>query len=122
MIRYARIMLVLAAAGCSQAGTEPPAGPAPEVLADATVESGIEAYARVCAGCHEEGRNGAPKTGDREAWAGRSGLWEAVLFEHAVEGYLGMPPKGGAPELDEATIERAVEYMMSLTFPERNTP
>ena len=86
--------------------------------ADTTVElSGKEAYDRVCAGCHEEGINGAPKTGDRDAWAGRSWLWEAVLFEHAKEGFEEMPPKGGAESLDDATIEKAAEYMLSKTFP-----
>ncbi len=121
MNRYARIVLVLCAAGCSQAGTDAPAGPAAGITADATIDSGVEAYEAICADCHETGANGAPRTGDREAWAGRSELWEAVLFEHATEGYRGMPAKGGAEELDEATVERAVEYMMSLTYPERNT-
>ncbi|MDX1499840.1 MAG: c-type cytochrome [Woeseiaceae bacterium] len=122
MNRYTPIMLVLWAAGCGQAGMDSPAGTRPGMTADTTIDSGIEAYERVCAGCHEEGLNGAPKTGDREAWAGRSELWEAVLFEHATDGYLGMPAKGGAQDLDEATVERAVEYMMSLTYPERNSP
>ena len=80
--------------------------------------SGLEAYEQTCAGCHEEGLDGAPQTGDPDAWAGRSMLWEAVLFEHANSGYLDMPAKGGDPSLDDATVARAAEYMLSLTFPD----
>jgi cytochrome c5 len=80
--------------------------------------AGKDAYDQVCAGCHEEGVDGAPKTGDREAWAGRSWLWEAVLFEHAKDGYMSMPPKGGDETLDDATVEMAAEYMLSRTFPD----
>ena len=80
--------------------------------------AGKDAYDQVCASCHEEGVDGAPKTGDREAWAGRSWLWEAVLFEHAKDGYMSMPAKGGDETLDDATVEMAAEYMLSRTFPD----
>ena len=79
---------------------------------------GRQAYEQFCAGCHEEGLDGAPRTGDRAAWEGRSWLWEAVLFEHVRKGYDGMPAKGGAAALDEAAITKAAEYMMTLTYPE----
>jgi cytochrome c5 len=83
-----------------------------------TWQSGQQAYARICAGCHEEGHDGAPRTGDREAWNERSRLWEAVLFEHAKNGYYEMPAKGGDETLDDATVARAAEYMLTLTYPE----
>jgi len=83
-----------------------------------TWQSGQQAYARICAGCHEEGLDGAPRTGDREAWNERSRLWEAVLFEHAKNGYYEMPAKGGDETLDDATVARAAEYMLTLTYPE----
>lgn len=92
-----------------------PATPAP---ADETVQlAGKEAYDLVCASCHEEGVNGAPRTGDRDAWAARSWLWEAVLFEHAKEGYMEMPAKGGDASLDDTTVEMAAEYMLLRTHP-----
>ena len=80
--------------------------------------SGQQAYEQACARCHDEGTDGAPRTGDSDAWAGRSMLWEAVLFEHAKKGYLEMPAKGGEETLDGRTVERAAEYMLSITFPE----
>jgi cytochrome c5 len=80
--------------------------------------SGEQAYEQVCAGCHEEGLEGAPRTGDQGAWAGRSWLWETVLFEHARSGFGDMPAKGGDESLDEDTVTKAAEHMMSLTYPD----
>lgn len=77
--------------------------------------TGEEAYRLVCARCHDDGSNGAPGIDDRDAWAGRSWLWEAVLFEHAKNGYNEMPAKGGETSLDDATVERAAEYMLGRT-------
>lgn len=90
----------------------------PPPTADGVQNAGKQAYDQACAQCHEEGLDGAPRTGDREAWAGRSWLWEAVLFEHAKDGYMTMPAKGGAEGLDDATVEMAAEYMLSKTFPD----
>lgn len=80
--------------------------------------TGQQAYEQACASCHEEGLDGAPRTGDPEAWADRSMLWEAVLFEHAKKGYLEMPAKGGDETLRGTAVERAAEYMLTLTFPD----
>ena len=79
---------------------------------------GKETYERSCASCHAEGRDGAPRTGDQESWSNRSSLWSAVLLEHAKNGYLGMPARGGHPELTERAVEAAGEYMLGETFPE----
>ena len=115
------LLALLLFAGCSQPGEDMTPATAPEILGseDGLVQStGRQAYEDVCAKCHEEGIDGAPKTGDPEAWAGRSWLWEAVLFEHAKDGYLAMPAKGGEETLDDATVEMAAEYMLTLTFPD----
>ena len=118
-----RILLIamLTLTGCGQASddTAPPA--TPDVLSpdEGTIQlTAKQAYDKVCADCHEEGIDGAPRTGDREAWTGRSWLWEAVLFEHAKNGYLGMPAKGGDESLDDAAVEMAAEYMLTRTYPD----
>ena len=80
--------------------------------------TGKQAYEQACAQCHDEGVDGAPKTGDREAWTGRSWLWEAVLFEHAKDGFMAMPAQGGEEALDDAIVEMAAEYMLSKTYPD----
>ena len=59
--------------------------------------------------------------GDREAWAGRSSMWVAVLEEHAKEGYLDMPARGGDPALTDREVAAAVEYMLTLIHPDRAT-
>lgn len=108
--------------GCGQA--EPDKTPstslvvAPPPAEDTMQLAGKQAYDLACASCHDEGVDGAPKTGDREAWADRSWLWEAVLFEHAKSGYMTMPAQGGTESLDDATISRAAEYMLTKTFPD----
>ena len=81
--------------------------------------SGVDAYQKVCASCHESGLNGAPVTGDADAWSDRSMHWEAVLFDHAKRGYMDMPAKGGNPELSDRSVVAAAEYMLSITFPDR---
>ena len=76
-------------------------------------------YEQSCAACHDEGTDGAPAIGDREAWSRRSPLWMGVLLEHAKLGYLGMPAKGNHPELTDRAVDAAGEYMLSETFPEK---
>ena len=85
----------------------------------ATPLTGQQAYEQACASCHDEGVDGAPRTGDPEAWADRSMLWEAVLFEHAKKGYLEMPARGGSPELPDLSVSQALEYMLLETFPDK---
>jgi len=123
MKRYiVSLIMLLVLAGCSQKSSDEVASPDPAAEEITSTETawltGKQAYEEVCAGCHEEGLNGAPRTGDRAAWDERSWLWEAVLFEHARTGYGDMPAKGGAEDLDEATVTKAAEYMLTLTYPE----
>jgi cytochrome c5 len=123
MNRYiASLLLVLLLTGCGQKS------PGESALSERASEetgapdsvwvTGQRAYNDICAACHEDGLDGAPKTGDRDAWEGRSWLWEAVLFEHARSGFQEMPAKGGDVTLDDATVTKAAEYMLMLTFPD----
>lgn len=80
---------------------------------------GQDIYQWACAQCHDTGDNGAPKTGDASAWTTRSPLWSAVLMEHAREGYMTMPARGGHPYLSDRAVQAAGEYMLGKTFPDR---
>ena len=77
--------------------------------------TGDAVYAQVCKTCHEPGLAGAPKTGDKGAWAARFAQGQAAVVQHAIAGYQGkagvMPAKGGNPDLTNAEVERAVVYM-----------
>ena len=77
------------------------------------------AYEEACADCHESGKDGAPRTGDPEAWAGRSALWEAVLFEHVEKGYFDMPAHGTDGRFTDDEVALAAQYMLELTHPDQ---
>lgn len=74
-------------------------------------------YGNICGACHTPGVAGAPKLGDKAAWAPRIGQGLATLITHATEGYHGpdgnyMPPKGGNPALNDAQIKAVVTYIV----------
>jgi cytochrome c5 len=77
--------------------------------------SGQQVFAQVCKTCHETGLAGAPKAGDKAAWAPRIAEGENTLVQHAIAGYQGntgvMPPKGGNPDLTDDEVHRAVVYL-----------
>ncbi len=89
------------------------------VTGDTLAINGERVYNQVCAGCHETGMLGAPIAGSQEDWANRSQLWDAVLFDHAITGYLEMPAKGGRTDLPDDLVRAAAEYMLRMTFPDR---
>jgi cytochrome c5 len=82
---------------------------------------GKDVFNWACASCHASGADNAPQLGDRDNWSDRSPLWSAVLLEHAREGYLEMPAKGGHPYLSDRAVQAAGEYMLGVTFPEKPT-
>jgi len=75
------------------------------------LQGGEAVYKAACAACHSAGAAGAPKTGDTGAWAGRLKQGFDTLVKHAVEGFKGMPAKGGNPDLDPIEVARAVAFM-----------
>lgn len=69
-------------------------------------------YEKVCSACHAAGVAGAPKYGDKAAWAPRAKQGLATLVDHAVNGYKAMPPKGGDASLTKQEVQNDVEYML----------
>ncbi len=83
--------------------------------------SGEQVYKAVCVTCHGHGVAGAPKAGNRQAWSPLVAEGYDDLVGSALTGVRMMPPKGGAPELYDIEVARAVVYMASLAggrFPE----
>ena len=102
-----------AAPAAAPAAAAPAAEPAK--LA-ANVGKGI--YDASCAACHGAGIAGAPKVGDKANWAPRIKQGDAVLYDHAIKGFMGksgmMPPKGGSTASD-AEVKAAVDYMVAAS-------
>ena len=92
--------------------TPSPAGGASGSAA-AIPATGEEAFKQVCSACHGTGLNGAPKAGDKAAWAPRIAQGKDTLYKDAISGKGLMPPKGGTTWPD-ATIRMTVDYMVSL--------
>jgi len=68
-------------------------------------------YEKYCVACHGAGVAGAPKLGDKAAWAPRLKQGQEVLYTHALKGFKAMPPKGGAADLPDAQIKATVDYL-----------
>jgi cytochrome c5 len=75
--------------------------------------SGKQVVDAVCASCHRSGAHGAPKIGDREAWAKLASQGLSSLTQSALKGIRQMPPHGGNPELTDTEIARAITYMVN---------
>lgn len=99
-----------AAAPASQAA-------APAASAKADPNKGKSVYDATCAACHGAGIAGAPKFGDKAAWAPRIAQGANTLHDHALKGFQGksgmMPPKGGNASLADTDVAAAVDYMVS---------
>jgi cytochrome c5 len=89
--------------------------PAAPAAAPATVASagGEALYKQACAVCHVAGVAGAPKFGDKAAWAPRMAAGVNGLTASVIKGKGAMPPKGGAAGASEADIRAAVEFMIA---------
>lgn len=66
----------------------------------------------VCTACHIAGIAGAPKIGDKEAWAARAEKGLEGMAAVVATGKGGMPTRGGS-DLNDEELVAAVEYLMS---------
>ena len=73
--------------------------------------NGEALYKSTCIACHGAGVAGAPKFGDKAAWAPRLKEGMPQVYEIALKGKGAMPPKGGSNASD-ADVKAAVDYMV----------
>jgi cytochrome c5 len=98
---------VLAAVAAANKGAAAPAA------APATAAGAVPAlYTQACAACHVAGVAGAPKLGDKAAWAPRVAMGVDALTASVIKGKGAMPPRGGSTGSD-ADIKAVVQYMVS---------
>ena len=89
------------------------AAAAPAVAAAAPASAkpdGKKIYDTTCMACHATGAAGAPKLGDKAAWAPRLKTGMDALYASSLKGKGAMPAKGGS-SLPDADVKAAVDYM-----------
>jgi cytochrome c5 len=78
--------------------------------ANRELKAGVEVFKAQCAACHVSGAAGAPKVGDKAAWAPRLGKGYDALLTSALKGKGAMGAQGGG-DFDDLEIGRAVVYL-----------
>lgn len=101
-------------APATQTAAAPASAPAPAAApAAAPAGTGKKVYESGCVACHGAGVAGAPKFGDKAAWAPRIATGMDKLYNAALHGMGVMPAKGGNPSLSDADVKAAVDYMVA---------
>ena len=124
VLASALVLLMLLVVGCSEKETTAPQEAAPaqapteplaaDKAADTQTASadGQKIYQTSCQACHATGAAGAPKLGDKDAWAPRIAKGNDALFSSVKNGLKAMPPKGTCMSCSEDELRAAMEYMV----------
>ncbi|PKM22052.1 MAG: cytochrome c5 family protein [Gammaproteobacteria bacterium HGW-Gammaproteobacteria-14] len=78
------------------------------MAASASVE---DMYKSSCTFCHSTGAAGAPKTGDKAAWAPRLEKGMETLVKNSRSGIGGMPPMGMCNACSDDDFKALIEFM-----------
>jgi cytochrome c5 len=95
------------------AAVAPPGAAAPAATGGDSAK-GKSVYDTACMACHAAGVAGAPKAGDKAAWAPRLKTGKDALYTAALKGKGAMPPKGGNASLSDGDVKAAVDYLIGL--------
>ena len=84
---------------------------------------GDQIFNKICIQCHAADSivPNAPKFENKGDWAPRIAQGFDTLFQHALNGFNAMPAKGGAADLTDQELKRAITYMANKaggTFPD----
>jgi len=99
-----------AAAAAVAAAAPQPASDAPQAAVN---PAGEKLYKSTCFACHGTGAAGAPKFGDKTAWAPYIATGLDTMVKIGTQGKGAMPPKGGAVTASDDDFRAAVEYMVN---------
>jgi cytochrome c len=75
---------------------------------------GKKAYEASCSVCHATDAMGAPMVGNKKAWEAVMKKGIDNVYNNAIHGINGMPPKGGTSLADEK-IKEIVDYMIEAS-------
>ncbi len=113
---------VATAATAATATVSEAAAEAKETVTEAVDEAkpsidGAKLYRTTCFACHDTGVAGAPKLGDKAAWADRIAQGKEVLYTSAINGKTSptgvMPAKGGYVNLTDDEVKAIVDHMVA---------
>ncbi len=82
------------------------------VTASADAGKGKQIFDSACMACHATGAAGAPKVGDKAAWAPRIAQGMDTLLSNAINGIRAMPPKGTCMACSDDDLKAVVSYMV----------
>jgi len=91
-----------------------PAPAAAPAAATAKSDAVPPLYTQLCQTCHAAGVAGAPKLGDKAAWAPRIAEGMDKIMAIVINGKGAMPPKGGSTA-SEAELRTVVTYMVNAS-------
>lgn len=74
--------------------------------------SAEQVYNQFCATCHAAGVAGAPVLGNAEAWQPRIAKGMETLWDHTLNGFNAMPPKGTCMDCSEEELRATLDYML----------
>lgn len=88
-----------------------------QAVATEPVTIGEQVYNKSCFTCHKTGAAGAPKVGDKTAWAPRIAKGMDALMQSAINGVPGtsMVQRGTCFACSDEELKAAIEYMTSLS-------
>ena len=89
----------------------PEAKPAEKTEAPAAKVDGKAVYEATCKACHSGTIPGTPGVGKKDEWEPRIKQGQETLHKHAIEGFKGMPAKGGNEGLSDDEVKAAVDFM-----------
>ena len=87
-------------------------------------DSGKQVYEKTCIVCHgDDGTGAMPGVHDITGKNGPLAQTDAILRKHVMEGFqspgspMGMPPKGGNPELTDQQLRDVLKYLRRTFLP-----
>lgn len=103
--------VLISLAGCGQKTEAPAQAAASAPLVDTRLAA---LYDRACANCHEVDGTGAPRRGDRAAWAPREAGGTTALVASVRQGKNAMPPMGWCPECTDEDFATLVAHLRGV--------
>mgnify|MGYP001823148896 FL=1 len=85
------------------------------VAGTSSARDGKEIYDTKCFTCHAAGVAGAPKLGDKAAWAPRIETGMDAMMVTVIKGKGAMPPKGTCMDCTDDELKATTQYMVDAS-------